>query len=513
MTPAARLFWGSLVGALFVLFLHPVSRPFFSLFFDKLGPSKVLSGSPLRIANVTRIAPPTSRQEAAFYLVIAARQFSQSHELTSREASFAASIAIQCAQDDRENAFWPQMAATFLRQVGKSEAAMSNWMQAGRAARWDDGQNGRLLSLASLLETEYGATLAWQTAALIDERSDSHAFAIESTSRSLRPNLLSDVEPRLAALNNGQLILEGGRSIDVASAGTQVMQDACSLDDSVGAASYAERLRQRQRFLNELRRQNRNEDAAGAESVFRNADSWSNLVDTTGNREDRRNRQLFAALAASIPGPLVYLAALGALVMGAAKLVSFYKISHRVFSYPFAPLLGLFVGTAVYATTFLVWPALWGVLSLAFFVFQPSAIRSQPPTGLTGQHRILVAVVGSLMALCFIAFVMGLGAPMRALVSGFGVPMEYQAGSSLLLGLCLLMLSILVFSAPVWAMIVRHDPVQLLRVTLHELGRGMLITGLLGSVIATPICVWLDRSVADPLSRTLLNEPNLYLSE
>lgn len=513
MSSATRLFWGSLLGALAVLSFHPASNPFYKLFFAQLGPSEVLSHSTLLIDNVKRVSPPKTKREASFYLIIAARKLMGSSNLSSQEALYASAIAAQCAQDDPENAFWAQMGATFGRLAGQKDLSQRLWARAASATRWDDGQNARLIELSKLLVAEYGNPMGWQTATLIHERSNAHAIAIASGARGSRPLLVSDIQPRIDSLFNGQLILEGGRSIEIGSAGIRIMQDACFPADKVISGSYAERLRQRQRLIDEIRAHNRPADATTAESLFRSADSWSNVVDTPGNREDRVQRQALAVVAASLPGPLLYLALLGLLIYGLSQLLSNYNISHRVFSYPLAPILGLMVGTLVYSFTYLVWPALWGVLSLAFFVFQPSAVRSSPPTGLNAQHRLVLMVVGSILALTFVAFIAGLGAPLRALSGQFSIPVEYQAGSSLLIGLTLLMFSIIVFSAPVWAIITRHDPVQLLQVTLRELGKGLIISGLVASTVVTPFCVWLDRSVSDPLTRTLLNEPNLYLSE
>ncbi|MBL8060567.1 MAG: hypothetical protein JNK63_07635 [Chthonomonas sp.] len=513
MSSTSRLLWGSLLGALVVLLFHPASAPYYRLFILQLGPSRVLSSSPLILSNVTEVSEPKDKREAAFFLIIASRELTNPKGLNDREAKYAQSVATTYGDLDPENSFWRQMAAVFSRSVGNQDQMNEQWLLGADGSRWEDGQNQRLLSIGRELESEYQSTLSWQKAVLAQERNEFHANAISGVARTIRPSEPKDTDIRFASLLNGQLMLEGSRSMSIGATGVQIMREASFSGQSLPTASYAQSLRQRQNFLNALRATKGPEISAMAESLYLNADSWTSVVNTASNREDRRNREFLSALAASLPGPFVYLSLAGCLVLLASWLIGFHRISHRLFSYPVAPILGLVLGVVVFASTRMLWPALWAVLSLAFFVFQPSAIRSQQPSRLTSQHRLLIYVMGVILALCFVLFMMGLGAPMRALASSFGVPQEYQAGSSLLLGLCLLMLSIVVFSAPVWALIVRHDSVQLLSVALRELGRGLALTGIVGSVMAAPIAVWIDRSVSDPIEKTLLNEPNLYLSE
>ncbi|MCC6686879.1 MAG: hypothetical protein IT205_07815 [Fimbriimonadaceae bacterium] len=513
MSPGSRLLWGSLLGALLVLLIHPATGPFYRLFFNQLGPSRVLSTSPDLLANVLTVGQPRDKRSAAFFLLIASRELSYPYGLNAREAGFAEEVARKYSEIDQDNAFWPQMATVFARASGDSSRQSAQWLQASKAARWDDGQTQRLLFLSRELESEFGSDLAWQKAALAQARSDVHATAIAGVARTLRPDDPADTEVRLASLYNGQLMLEGARSMSIGAVGIQIMREASFSGRELPSASYAQNLRQRQAFLNLLSLHDGPQTAAIVDSLYRNADSWTAVVNHAGNREDRRNRELLATLAASLPGPFVYLALSGCLIWIAGWVLRFHKISHWLFSYPVAPVLGLIAGVIVFLSTHLIWPSLWAVLSLAFFVFQPAAIRSVPVSRLTPQHRILTCVVGAIFSLCFVMFVMGLGAPMRAMCSSFGVPIEYQAGSAVLLGLCLLMLSIVVFSAPVWALILRFDAVSVLRVALKEVGKGLLLAGVIGSVVSAPLSVWLDRSVADPISKTLLNEPNLYLSE
>lgn len=513
MSPGSRLLWGSLVGALIMLLFHPASSPFYRLFLRQLGPSHVLTTSPHLLGNVKKVSTPKDKRSAAFFLLIASREVTFPRRLTQGQAQFAASLASSMGDSDSENAFWRQMAAVFDRAAGQNRNSAYQWQVSANASRWDDGQNQRLLALSLQLQDEFGADLSWQKAVLSRERGEAHAVAIAAVSRALRPVDLNDTEMRLASLFNGQLMMEGSRSISIGAYGVQIMREASLSGREIPSASYAQMLRRRQAFLNTLREHENPEAAAIAESLYRNADSWTSVVNTAGNRDDRLSRELWSAVAASLPGPFVYLAITGGILCGLAYLARFYKIVHRLFSFPVAPVMGLAAGIVVYSSTKLIWPSLWAVLSLSFFVFQPGAIRSARPVSLTGQHRILLAVVAIIFSVCVLLFVAGLGAPMRAMATLFGVPIEYQAGSSLLLGLALLMLSIIVFSAAVWAIILRFDSAVILSVALGEMGKVVLMIGLVGSVAAAPLAIWLDRSVAEPISKTLLNEPNLYLSE
>ncbi len=508
MTPALRLLWGSLLGALVVLIIHPSSRPYYALFTRQLGPSTVLSTSPWMESNVKKVVPPTNRQEAAYFLVIVSRQYLGLRDISVAESQYAADLARQCSSLDPTNAFWLQMASVFDRS-GK----FTDWEIASNGTRWDDGQNSRLLFLSASMSKEYNTTMPWQNAALLNQRSSSHALAILRHARTEKVERDAPLESLLATLRNGQLILEGGRSIEVASIGAVLMQQSASGRESADTGSYSERLRQRQRFVDRLRAANMPGDAATVEAAYRNADSWSNVVDTAGNRRDRAERQIWSVIAASLPGCFVHIALLGIALMLLGYGLGFHKISHGIFSFPVAPILGLGIGTAIYAATWLVWPSLWAVLSLAFFVFQPTAVRSRLPEGLSGNHRIVIVIVGLVLASCYGLFIAGLGAPMRAIGPEFNIPQEYQAGSSLLLGSSLFSISIAVFSAPIWALIHKYEPVQLLKVVFVELGKGLLTTGLAASIVSTPICIFINRSLEGPISKTLLNEPNLHLTE
>lgn len=513
MNLASRVIAGALAGALLVLLFHPLSSPLLLHGFLGVGPSNTLTESSLVSTNLRTLKAPSNRREAALYFQINSRRVLQGVSFTPSEAMSLAQQAARFGEEDRDNAFWRQLEAIFFWRAGDRAASLAAWDAASNALRWDDGQTARLLQLQFELDTEARRELAWHPAAIKSDRLPFASALILRFGRDLMRQPETSLADRFNTFENGMLMLDGARSVEVGVLAVDLMQASSVFRGQREAVSFAQRLRQRQAFVDQLRSAGNLTEASVVDSGFRNADSWLNLVASKDNLQRQEERTVAAVLASILPGIGLHLALLGVLVALVAMMVERVPAVRKVLGLPGATILGVVAGVAVFNATGLFFPAIWTTLSLGFFVFQRPHVRTMSPDSLKREHRLTLIPISLACAAFYVAFISGLTEPFRVFASQFGVPQEYQAGSSLLLGLSLLMLSVAVFTAPVWGLLEKQDSVKLLSLSLRQTGVVLLCVGVGVTVALTPVCVAVDRQVREPLAKALLNEPNLFLSE
>lgn len=510
MTPRARVGIGFLVGALLVLLLHPISRPHFALTIWQSGPSLVASQSPLFRANLKQVPPPRTDVEAAYYLLLACEQYlSLGDSIRPEEALFAYQTALSQADRESDNAFWATMAAVFAPDVARKREALR---RAASATRYDDRQSARLQQMLDALRAEYGGTMMWQPLVASLDRSEAPARALRrATRRVLRDPALS-VQTQFDLILIGNLLREGGRSVRVAMHGVRLMEEATAPQFIDQAPSRSAVLRSRAVFTERLS----SLDLSSVERsnmLFLQADSWENVMTRRAMQENMARNGWLALMVSSLPSALLHGWAVSLLICILGLAFSRWSGTGRLLEVPWPPLAGLFLGLIAFQFTRLLWPSLWIVLFIAFFLFKPDRVRSRDPKELRPAHRLVIALGGVAFLGFWTAFALGLSPAAHALYPMLAVPTEYRSGSSLLLGLALLMMSLLLFTIPCYGWINRERLASLLPLTLQELSYRLFAISSCLIVLITPICLVIELRYTDRMVRFMQNEPTLYMSE
>lgn len=510
MTPRARVGIGFLIGALLVLLLHPISRPHFALTIWQSGPSLVATQSPLFRANLKQVPPPRSEDETAYYLLLACEQYlSLGDSIRPDEALFAYQTALNQANRDADNAFWASMAAVFAPNVTLKKEALR---RAASATRYDDRQSGRLQQMVDGLSQEYGGMMMWQPVLASLDRSEAPARALRrATRRVLREASLS-ATAQYELILIGNLLREGGRSVRVAMHGVRLMEEATAPQFIDQSPSRATVLRSRAQLMDRLAPLNL-AAAERANALFLQADSWENVMSRRAQQENTARTGWIALLSSSLPSALLHGWVVSVVICITGLIFARWSGTERMLEIPWPPLAGLLLGLIAFQFTRLLWPSLWIVLFIAFFLFKPDRVRSREPKELSRAHRLVITLGGVAFLGFWTAFALGLSPVAHALYPMLAVPTEYRSGSSLLLGLALLMLSLLLFTIPCYGWINRERLASLLPLTLQELGFRLFAISSCLIVLITPVCLVIEQRNTDRMVRFMQNEPTLYMSE
>lgn len=510
MSPWRRALVGVALGSLLVLMLHPASRPFFWGYL-RLGDSRWLATTALLPEGVTLVEEPTSLEDAAYVLLIAAEAELRGEKLTAEDWRRLSRIATEWQRKDPDNGFWLQMNSLFLARLGQTAPSDQAWIAASRAARWDDYQTARLRRVAEGLQAESGAALAWQWGYLYRRRSNAIPLLLLRHARALRDRSPVDspqgLEIRYATLLNGVLIRDGARSNLTGQLGVEMVELASYPAKLAIEVSQKKLLLARQAFSNRLREEGRPEEANRVDVGFRDNDAWIALV--RPEEAPKRAQQLtwLALFSSSTAGIALLLAGFGAAIALLGWAIERSPRLQVVFSSPVAPVVGLVLAILTYLGTELVFPSLWAVLCLTFFAFAPEHTRKIEPRDLGPMFRFTLLVLGAALSGLLVWFFLGLGAPGVRLLPLLGVPREYGTGSTLVLGLSGILFGMVLLTAPAWGIVQRFAPPRLAGLAMRELGIGILVASIAIAMIAGPIAITADSGLEGELSQLAQNEP------
>lgn len=512
MSTPSRLFLGLLLGALFVLLVHPMTRPLYAIGFWMQGESPVATKSPYFLNNVSQ-APTTSRpEELAYLLLIASSQRPKVSNSLEKSYRYLANCAVGFGEAEYGNAYWFQIAALMYDRAGDTSSARSSWLKASTLDRWDDLQTLRLQTLAQQFQIENGRTMAWPDPLLILERNTAQVLELRRYATKIVNQYPTDYQLRFATHRNGVLIREGARSIRTGIYGVQVMQAATSPTEFNMATTYGTRLKARQKFVDELRGAGFQSEATLVERDSRVADAWQNVVESDENAERRTLLTWASLMSSALPGAFLIMSIWGVVVWFVGILMFRFGPLKPSPDYIRAPLLGMVFGYLVYSATGLVWPSMWAVLSIAFFVFRAENLKSSLPDSLPSPQRVTLNLITLFVALPMLAFLLGVNRAGRELLPILEIPAEYRAGSTVLIGLSIIFFSIAVFSSAIWAILEKRAHVPYLGLVFQKIGRNFAVLFSLASVVFAPICLIADHQIHSHLEKIMINEPNYTMS-
>lgn len=517
MNRSGRILFGVLAGMLLTLVIHPVSRKFIILPFMELGASDSLANSIWLTQNLDILPAPNDTLSASIWVQAGAEQLVRGQKISPDNLLRLIEVSQAAARGDPNNGFWLQMKAVFCWESGQREKAREAWIQASRASAWNDYQSRRLERVRDELADIDGGPMAWQSSAAYYQRSIACARVIEWVARGLSERWSASpdrvLESRLATLRNGRLLRDGSRSVAVGLYGAQLVEFAYRRFDVIGKLTPREMELARFQLVGELRDAGQDREALEVDDAFQTNDAWFALTQPSRAVENARNLAAASAITACIAGIFFGVALIGLVLLGLVALFERFPKLQRVFTPPFAPMIGVVAGVALYLQTDLVLAAVTVAMCFGFLAFEPLRARRQRKPRLRIGFRIAFVVMASLFIVMVGAFWLGIGTPAYEIVPNLRIPVELFGGNTVFLSLAVLVLSLLLLIAPGWAMVERVPTTVATVCTLHEFSRRVAWGALLCGLVATPIAVYVDNQVRQSMDLLLTNEPTHYLMQ
>lgn len=515
MSGTSRAFFGAVLGALLTLIAHPASRPFLLTPFQIWGSPDAVAQSQWLPGARYVLAQPEDVVLASLWMHSASESLLRRQEIGKDDLQKLLRVADEAGRADPDNAYWPQMAALFHRELGDEAAARRQWARASRKARWNDYQSKRLINVRTELSGETGGFQSWQLASVYQLRSAACARSLLSMSRAMLSKASQSpdggLELRFTTLMNGKLIRDGGRSVAASALGLEMMEVAAYPAGQGPSGSQKRLLLARYGLVNALRDRGMVSESQEANLAYRGSDAWMAFA----MREDRdQTLGLVTAgslASATVPAVFLFVGIVGAAIWGTGLLLARYQRLQRAFAPPVAPMLGIVLALAVYFATGLGLASVTVVLCFAFLAFTPLRERKAVPTDLGPMFGFTLLLLAIALTVTLGGFLLGASTAGSLLLPALGVPEDYASGSTLFLGLAGIVLGLLLLTAPTWAM-VQHIPTpSVVVLTFKRFGQMLCSTCLLLAVVATPIAMYSDRQFAETLQQMVENEPNYYL--
>lgn len=500
MTRSRRTVVGAAVGSLFVLLAHPATRPGLITPFRPY-PKDGLDGLLVRPS----LPPPSDLKSAAAFLVVGAERVLAGPALKPNERATLLALAQRGRQNDPDNAFWSQ--AEFVFRDGAGPSATSAWRAGGAARLYNDYQNTPLVQDRDRVAGWVGDVQAWIFSAIRGRRSPAMAQASALVVRRMMRRS-PDLNVRFWTIQNGALLRDGGRSLEIGRYGMEMIERA-PLPPDLAAVSTPKRVWVAKTELTaRLRRAGRAADAAYCDRQFRINDSYQALRDLDKPTDRFRALSISAAMVASAPGGLLIAALAGLAVWIFGLRVENVAEQREKFRGP-----GL---TACSLTLLTVGAALGypvAALSAAACALVP-AIGTDRPRPYTGQllGPLYEFTVGSLCLLLVV------GVTLIAIARSLpGQILSSQGDLGAWLGdwhrlgaILLLVLGASALIGPGWGVVRRFATPRIAGETYLRLGRGVTMVGIGLAIVASPISLILDRWIGDHLAKIALNEQVYY---
>lgn len=510
---AARALAGVLAGTLVVLILHPASRPFIGQGFVLPGASRFLQTTDSLPENLDELPPAKNQEDAALWMLTACERMARRRLLSSSEWARAAELAQRYGAEDPTNAFWPQMEAMALWRIGRVEDARSAWRRAARARRWDDRQTERLNRVLQGLSREAGRTLAWHYAFAYERRSRATSVVLAQFGRQMLEeppdDPLAALRLRVATVENAERLRDGSRSARAAESGVALVDEASLASPRVRPASPRGWVDQRNGFLVQVREQLGEEEGRRLVESYAANDAWRALVNPEWARRNAQTLAGAAVLSVTLPGAVLWIGAVGLVCLGLGALVG---RAGPAFRPPWVLALGTVFAVGIWLWTRLPLPTLFVFGSFAAFCLPVRKPRPMPSSGMGSSFCSVQAIIAACLAAALAAFLMGVSTPGLYLLGSLGVSEDLGTGSTVLLSLAAILLSMCLATGPVWALIDRRRPNEVAGAAVMRVGMLLAVGGLALGSTGTLVAVAADQALASRLSRMVQNEPTYILT-
>ena len=525
MSPLARVLIGVALGSCFTLFLHRDSRPFMTGLVPRPTDAQAIREASSPPAAAMHV--PVSTAEAGLWMELGSERMLSGRKLSQEELHSLSGLAQFMERwkqpDQYNNAFWHQMAAVFLNQLGDKQAARNEWEQASKCNLWRDYQAALLLNDADMMGRTHGS-MAWQLAGLYYQRRVAVGEVIEDFARDLLKGVgevsKDDVDLRYTTLVNAHLITQGAQSVAMLRYAVGISTLSVQPPDEPPISStdkhWRERLaKARGRFQDALNQLGMRSQADMTRSYF--GETEAHTVMTMSFRPAQTAAQIsaFSVLTATLPGSLLVVGLIGAVIWPLGLLALRFSNDHTTFSWPPALIFGGVLGISAMWLTFLPLAGVVALLCALFLAFTPKNERSRLPSDLGGVFSWTVGLLSALFAVAIVGFLASLSTPAKVLFPYIlqSDPTQVAARLSVLLaGLAMIMFALLLLIAPMWAFAKRVRTPFVLGLAFKTFGMVLLIVGLAGTVVLAPICVYADSTARSTMKQLVGNEPEHYIN-
>lgn len=512
MTPLQRGLVGAAMGSLTVLAIHPGSRPFLFSGFGGWGPSRTLASTPLLYNNLATLPQPTTPIEASLWMdaiIVASKNGSAS------DIDYARALACSdlMASRDPDNAFWRQVAAVIHAKRDEMAEADRDWIQASKAAKWDNQVGARNSLILAEFEQSDGAALAWHGAAVkrleaVDTIREIESFARESLRRK-GITTKEDLLFRYATLENGRLMRDGAKSLATGLVGYGIVE-LSSYPQEVQAPSTPRKLiLARTGLTSSLQQAGFLSEADRVAEAFRANDGWKALMPLDEAGERFRTLGIWAMFTVSLPGALFLVALVGANVWGIGELLRRPALKKMV-KPSAAPALGLMVGLLVWQATRQVLAAVSVAASIAFLAFTPPGTRNVEQLDLGKAFLKSIMFLAAAFIVPAVLFVVYVNAPSWEVLTSISPGHTYDVSTSSFAIPAIIALALALVSAPAWAYGLRVTTIVALAATFRTLGKQVFVSCLTFAIVLTPVAAMLDRENSENLHKLATNEPVYY---
>ncbi len=504
MTRTGRALLGATFGAALTLLIHPASRPY--LFSSLLSPTDRTSPAQEEI--------PDNVVDLSDWMIAIGDKFASRNRITSLELENAISAASRGRRLDPKNAYWEQMLACLYHLRGDEAEAVTHWIAAAQLDTWNDYQSVQLLKERDRISREFGAKESWQLSYVYYQRNKKAVTLIAAYAhRLLATSPLDTREGLLMRTNNvlnGALLRQGSRSILIGNEGAKMSEDACQPPNATRftTAKHHTLFLQRIKMQNDLRQLGSAELAERVHKIYNESDGWQALENSDDAKSVAAEFSYLGLLYVGLPSVL--------LVTGITGLC-LWLLGHslrrveRIQMMP-ASLAGVALALVAYLITLLPLAAIATFLCCAFLTLGPKRERRIRIDDLGPMFSFTISALALAFMVLFGAFVIGGGAPAVALLPFLEVPAEYFGGSGVLMGLAVIIIAITLLLAPLFATALRIGSGFVLSLALKKFGAFLGYVSLVGIVVATPICIYLDRNNSESLGRLVSSEPVYYLT-
>lgn len=515
MTRGGRGLLGAAVGSLIALMAHPASRPYVLVPLRDTDAFVRYYQRAYTYEGAKKLPRPDTLEKCSLWLQSAAERSVARVKLTKPEVENTLAVAQMAAKSDPNNAFWKQIAAVYLNDLGRKRESEQMWAKAARCNLWNDYQSDRLMNLRSRMAQDLGAYQAWEYAFVYYQRSNSPILQIENFSRALLAECdlqsLRSLNLRYNTLMNGVLARKGSKSIASGLIAARIVEFASHPKGLVKVASPRRLYVARSQLRNAFQNAGLTAFAERTDREYRENDGWVALVVSEESEENPINLLWMGVFAATIPAAFLFIGVLGTgfFVVG----LGVQRISPNVKSLPLAgmAMIGTVLGIAAYAFTGLVLLSLAVAMSVVFLSYSPVHERKRPPENLGPLWQLTLLSFATLLSIVFGLMIIGATPAGYTSLNILGVPHEFLGPSHVLGALVTILISMVLLVPPAWSVAQRIATMTVLGMTLKRLGVYLITVGLGLAVLTAPLGVYLDRSVSETYGKLASNEPLHYL--
>jgi len=466
---------------------------------------------------------PQSIADAALWMQIACKKLEMGTDLSAPElrslvgiSDYMSTYSPAGSTSELSNAFWPQMSAVFLDRLGDAKGARARWLDASNRLVWKDYQASRLLDDDNQMTSLDGAA-AWHLASVYYQRDFSIGpILLQYTEKLLKgvgEKSKEDVTLRNECLKNAGLIAVNARSIQMLRYARQMGDLASMPPGDVALRDPASVSKARGEFYASLVKLGYDQEATTASMIYSEMDSHAVMTTSFKPADNAARWSALSVATASLPGALILLTLVGAITLFLGMLVDRYALNNITFSWPVTAIVSVLLCAASFALSRSILVSFVTLLCALCLGATTKSERKKLPPDVGIVTGWLVAIMSTLFFLTIFGYLFESGTPGRILLPHIlaHTPIVRVPEPSLFIGLSVLIVSVMILVAPMWAAVRRVPTPFAAGLVFRTFGRTLLTMGLAGIVVLVPLCIYGDYQARNTLGELVGNEPYHYV--